>query len=122
MMFEPKMIKIVAKAAGIDLWNGEPTVVDAKVENSNHIITVRIMGYHEMLIEVELSAEKELINLAVLEHTETAGFGKDVIEGDYISQLISADNLDQVQIIAGSTKTSNALIDAIKTAIQYLND
>lgn len=122
MMFEPKIIKIVAKAAGIDLWDGEPTVTDAKIENSNHIITVRIMGYHEMLVEVELSADKNLVNLTVVEHTETANIGKDVIDGDFISQLINADQIDDVEIIAGATKTSQALIDAIKTAIDYLNN
>lgn len=122
MMFEPKIVEIVAQAAGIDLWDGEPTITDERIENSNHIITVRIMGYHEMLIEVELTEDLELVGIDVLEHTETANIGQDVIDGDFISQLISADDFSQVEIIAGATKTSQALIDAITTAINHLNN
>lgn len=122
MMFESKMVKIVAAAAGIDLWDGETVVTDAKMVSGNHVLTVRTMGYNEMTVQVELTPEKSLVSISVLEHTETSGFGLEVIEGDFISQIISSNDLSQIDTVSGVTQTSNALIESVEVALSYLDN
>jgi hypothetical protein len=121
MMFEPKILAIVAQAAGIDLWDGTPTVVESVVLNGNHEVTVRVKGYNEMRVKVIFNSEKTVTSIVVLSHTETPSIGGPVISGTFINQIISnQNNLLELTLVAGATMTAQGLIDAVIKAKAHI--
>lgn len=120
MFYEPLQL-IVAQAAGIDTWDGEPTVVEYEVVGGNHEVTVRVKGYYEMLIKVIFNSDKTLTDIVVLEERETPSIGGVVFEGPFIETVISnQDDLEDVDLIAGATDTSKALVDAVTAAQAHI--
>ena len=120
IMFDSKIIAIVAKAADIDVNAGYPEVVGNYVDGTNTIITVKVKGLNELIAQVTIDVNGDVTEITVLDHTETDGYGADVIsDGTLFASMINGqDNLEGVDGIAGSTLTSNALLLAVETAIE----
>lgn len=121
MMFEPKILAIVAQAAGIDLWDGTPTVIESIESNGQYEVTVRVKGYHEMRVKVIFDSSKTITSIVVLSHTETPSIGGVVIDGDFINDMIiNQNNLSELDLTAGATMTAQGLIDAVIKAKAHI--
>jgi uncharacterized protein with FMN-binding domain len=121
MMFEPKILAIVAQAAGIDLWDGTPTVIESVSVNGNYEVTVRVKGYHEMRVKVVFNSLKTITSIVVLSHTETPSIGGPVLTGTFINEIINnQNNLTELTLVAGATMTSQGLIDAVVKAKAHI--
>lgn len=97
----------------------ETTEEETVVEDPNAIKIVKeVTGLSAMTVEVTL-VEGVITAIEVLEHTETEGIGGTVInEGVLIQTIIeNQENLDSIDVISGATLTSNAIIEAAKSAL-----
>lgn len=121
IMFDGKMQAIVAQAAGIELPERQAMVIGQVEEASETIITVKAYGLHEMIVQVRLDDSRNVLEVSVLNHTETEGYGKELIEGEYLDQFIDTDLAD-VDEVAGATLTSEGIIEAVQLAIDTLTD
>lgn len=122
VMFDAKIVKIFAKAAGVEI-NNDPVVIGTQVSGTDTIITVRLKGMYEMVVSVTIDDSGEITTITVISHNETENLGKKVIEdGVLVGDIIAGQaNLEAVDGISGSTLTSNALIEAAKTAVSEFN-
>jgi len=121
IMFDGKMQAIVAQAAGIELPERQAMVIGQVEEASETIITVKAYGLHEMIVQVRLDDSRNVLEVSVLSHTETEGYGKEVVEGDYLDQFINTDLAD-IDEVAGATLTSEGIIEAVQLAIDAITD
>ena len=99
------------------------TVVATEESNGTYVVSVEVKGFAGVPIEAQLtvSASGNVTAFEVTHHMETAGWGKDVIEGDYIASLLAnQNNLDGVDAEAGSTATSDGLKNAIRVAKEHV--
>lgn len=121
ILFDQKIVKITMEAAGITV-NNDPVVIGNTVTNNETTITVRATGLHEMTVQIVFDNTKTITSVNVLTHTETEGYGKEVIEGTFIQTIIdNQTELSKVDAIAEATLTSNALIEAVKLAIETIS-
>lgn len=121
IMFDQKIVKITMEAAGI-VENNDAVVIGNTVANNETTITVKAYGLHEMTVQVVFNENKTITSVTVLTHTETEGYGKEVIEGTYIQTIIDNQaDLTKVDAVAEATLTSNALIEAVKLAIETIS-
>lgn len=69
------------------------------------------------LIKVELFVEKDqLTHIEVLEHSETPGFDKKMIQ--IIDEILTTQSMD-IDIISGATETSEGILAAIQNALDH---
>ncbi len=100
------------------------TVVTVEEINNSYIVSVEVNGFAAVPIEADLTitANGNVTAFVVTRHMETASWGKDVIEGDYITELLAnQDSLNSVDAVSGSTATSDALKDAIRVAKAHID-
>lgn len=72
-------------------------------------------GFHGTLkVEVEVSAD-EILSVTVTEHEETPGFGTNAVD-QLPGVIVDAQSL-AVDVIAGATFSSNAILDACEAAL-----
>lgn len=117
IMFDQKIIAISALTAGIEI-SKDPVILGTTMDGTDSVIGVRVYGMHEMTVSVTIDSSGEVTSLVVVSHTETEGLGKAVIEGDFIASIISGQSdLTGVDAVAGSTITSDALIEAAQAAL-----
>ena len=84
--------------------------VQTKGFSGNFIVYVTITTTTNTIAKVE-----------VLEHKESAGYGKDVIESDFM-QNFNEQTIDDVNVdtVSGATITSDAIIKAVNKAISTI--
>ncbi len=100
------------------------TVVAVVETDGGYIVSVEVQGFAGVPIEADLTitAEGNVTAFVVTSHMETAGWGKDVIDGDYITQLLANQNsLGSVDAVSGSTATSDGLKNAIRVAKEHID-
>lgn len=72
-------------------------------------------GFHGTLkVEVEVDAEK-ILSVTVTEHEETPGYGTNAVD-QLPGVIVDAQSL-AVDVIAGATFSSNAILDAVEAAL-----
>ncbi|MFO7969392.1 MAG: FMN-binding protein [Candidatus Izemoplasmatales bacterium] len=102
-------------------------VTAGRVTDDGVVMTLETDGFGgTMEVEVTIN-NSEIVNIEVINHSESDGYGKDLIEdGNFIQLLIDEDDdLDSIDIIdasAGSTLTGEALLDIAKTALEHYED
>lgn len=121
IMFDVKMQAIVAKAANIEVPEEETSLIGVQEEDANTIVTVKTYGMYEMIVQVTFNEDHEVIEVAVLSHNETEGYGLDLIEGDYVTNFVGQSS-DQVDTVAGVTLTSQGIIDAVSLAEKVISE
>ena len=121
VMFDAKMQAIVAKAANIELVEEEPSILGIFEDDASKIVTIKTYGMHEIILQVTFDLSNQVLGVEVLSHTETEGYGLDLIEGDFLQDFVGQD-IDQIDAIAGVTLTSQAIIDAVVMAQESIND
>ncbi len=72
-------------------------------------------GFHGTLkVEVEVDADK-ILSVTVTEHEETPGYGTNAVD-QLPGVIVEAQSL-AVDVIAGATFSSNAILDAVEAAL-----
>lgn len=121
VMFDGKMQAIVAKAANIEIPERQAMVIGEVQDGTQTLITVKGYGLNEMLVQVRFDDAQSIVEVVILSHTETEGYGKEIIEGDYLAQFIDSDP-SEIDGVAGATLTSEGIIEAVALAISALTD
>ena len=118
IMFDSKIVQIFAKAAGIEISN-EPVVIGNQTSGTDTIISLRVKGMHEITVSVTIDAAGTITSMNIVSHTETDGYGKQVIEDGTLVTAIIAGQADLTAIdgVSGATLTSDALIAAAQAAL-----
>lgn len=100
-------------------------VVAHTTTDGNTKVEVVTQGYGgEIETNVTFDGEGKIIDITVRDAHETDGVGAvlTAAESDFIQALLAGqDNLDGVETVSGATLTSNALIKAVKLAVEYYN-
>jgi|GEM_PF-893347 len=86
---------------------------DVTAGAESYVVTAQGYG-GEIQLEVFIN-EEEIVEITVLEQSETAGLGDDAID-DVIAQIIEANSTD-VDVFTGATISSNAVISAVNDAL-----
>ena len=122
-MFDSKIVKLVAKAAGINLEELNTTVLGTTMDGTDTVVTIKTKGMYDITVSVTIDDQGSVTAVTVLDHQETDGLGKAVIEGDFIQSIIDGqDDLDSIDAVAGSTLTSDALVNAVKKALEVYDN
>ncbi len=111
-------IKAAAAANGIAVVEEkkEETAPDAQENAATEVPVYEVTGFYPMKVAIEVDEAGKIASFEVLEHTETAGFGADVIAAGF-DYLIGQDAATaKVDAKAGATFTCNGLNDALKAA------
>lgn len=82
--------------------------------------TVESEGFYPMVINVTIT-NGQMTAFEVTEHRESGNWGGALIDdGDFIASIIAnANNLNNVDVEAGVTATSEALIDVARAAMEH---
>jgi len=120
VFFDPKIQSIIKLAAGVV---DEVSVEEEVNESGESIITVEVTGLNSMTVEVTIE-EGLIVSMVVVAHTETESIGGTLIEsGEFTGLIIDEQaDLDSVDVVAGATYTSNALIEAARVALETYNN
>ena len=98
----------------------ENTVDAYKASNgAGYAITVTAKGYDSspLKVMVGIKADGTIERVNVLENSETPGLGTKVSEDAFTGQFAGMDSsMNGLQMIAGATKSSNAMKKAVETA------
>jgi Na+-translocating ferredoxin:NAD+ oxidoreductase subunit G len=104
-------------------------VIGSKDEVIGYVVVGSAMGYNgEIKVLVAVSDDKEkILNVSVLSQLETPGIGtKIVTDKSFLRQfenlaLNDVNEGNQVDAITGATVSSNAMISAVKKAVNKIN-
>lgn len=101
---------------GIDAYQAD--------NGAGYVITAEARGYGGQLrVMVGIGSDGLITGTEVLVNNETQGLGSRVSEHDFMDQYIGKDStLEGVQAISGTTISSNAFSNAVKTAYQIYGD
>lgn len=87
-------------------------------DGSGAVVQVNVPGYGgNISIMVGVGNDGVITGVKVLEATETQGLGSKVVDDSYTVQFAGKTDPEQVESIAGSTVTSNAVKKGISIAI-----
>lgn len=103
-----------------ELFEGVTTHSSAEGETKVEVVTQGYAGEIETHVTFNSEGKITAISVRDAQETDTVG-GLLTAEGsEFIQTLIdSQDKLDSVDVVAGATKTSNALIKAVQFALEY---
>ncbi len=120
VFFDPKIQSIFKLAAGVV---DEVSVEEEVNESGESVITVEVTGLNSMTVEVTV-LDGVIVSMVVVAHTETESIGGTLIEsGEFAGLIIDEQtDLDSVDVVAGATYTSNALIEAARVALETYNN
>lgn len=101
---------------GIDAYQAD--------NGAGYVITAEAKGYGGQLrVMVGIGSDGLITGTEVLVNNETQGLGSRVSEHDFMDQYIGKDStLEGVQAISGTTISSNAFSNAVKTAYQIYGE
>ena len=101
---------------GIDAYQAD--------NGAGYVITAEARGYGGQLrVMVGIGADGLITGTEVLVNNETQGLGSRVSEHDFMDQYLGKDStLEGVQAISGTTISSNAFSNAVKTAYQIYGE
>ena len=112
-------IKAAAAANGI-------AVVEEKKEEAapaeeaaaapSDVPVYEVTGFYPMKVAIEVDEAGKIASFEVVEHTETPGFGADVIAAGFDALIGQDAATAKIDVKAGATFTCNALNDALKAA------
>lgn len=79
------------------------------------VFITRAYGYSsDIRAVVSLSPQGNIIEVGILEHTETPGIGSRILEDEFLSQFKDKHINEEFDTITGATISSSAVIDSIK--------
>lgn len=98
-----------------------------------YVLRVEPNGYGGAIkLLIGIDQEGIVKGISILEHSETPGFGANANNDDFKNQFIdkiaplrvskSASSEDEIQAITGATITSEAIANAVNTAVEYVNN
>ena len=101
---------------GIDAYQAD--------NGAGYVITAEARGYGGQLrVMVGIGSDGLITGTEVLVNNETQGLGSRVSEHDFMDQYLGKDStLEGVQAISGTTISSNAFSNAVKTAYQIYGE
>lgn len=70
---------------------------------------------------VGLSMDNKVTGVQILSHGETPGLGDLIEEDEFLSKFVGITNAAEVDVIAGSTMSSSAVIRGVQTSIDLLS-
>ena len=84
--------------------------------------TYDVTGFAPFKVAVEVDADGKIVSVSVPEHSETAGFGADLIADQSVFDALVGQDIAtaQIDVKSGVTLTSNAINDALKQAAASL--
>ena len=102
---------ILAAAAAA---SGEAEEVEPVVTANTYDVT----GFAPMKVEIAVDDAGKIVSVSVVEHSETAGFGADLIADTAVFEALVGQDIAtaQIDVKAGVTLTSNAINDALAQA------
>lgn len=112
--------RMVYVAINGELYEG---VVTHTVKEGNTVVEIVSQGYAgEVETHVTFDAEGKIIAISIRDANETPEIGGVLTaeDSEFINALIAGqEDVDSVETVSGATSTSNALIKAVKFAIEY---
>ncbi len=125
---EASRTEVLAAADGFEAVTGDfpENVVDVyKASNgAGYAITAYAKGYASdpLQVMVGINAEGTVERIKVISLAETPGLGTKVAEPAFTDQVIGMDsNMNGYEMIAGATKSSNAVKKCVQTAFEVFN-
>ena len=111
-------IKAAAAANGIAVVEEkkEEAVPAEEATVASEIPVYEVTGFYPMKVAIEVDEAGKIAYFEVIEHTETPGFGADVIAAGFDSLIGQDAATAKIDMKAGATFTCNALNDALKAA------
>lgn len=105
--------------ADVDL-NDESVHAVYTTKNNEIIFKISKNGYGTTAIEMLLAFDQQdnLIDILVLNHSETEGIGTKAFDAKYLQQLKDG----KIELLSGATFTSGALTSAINSAKEHLKE
>ena len=102
----------------------EPEAEDAQDANADaqDAVVYDVTGFAPFKVAVEVDADGKIVSVSVPEHSETAGFGADLIADQSVFDALVGQDIAtaQIDVKSGVTLTSNAINDALKQAAASL--
>ena len=79
-----------------------------------------VKGFAPFKVEITVDADGKIVSVSVPEHTETAGFGADLIADQSVFDALVGQDIAtaQIDVKSGVTLTSNAINDALAQAAE----
>ncbi len=116
---------VLSEADGFEEVTGSfsENVVDvySATNGAGYAITATAKGYDSdpLKVMVGIKADGTVERINILANSETPGLGSKVSEESFTNQIIGMDsNMEGYQMIAGATKSSNAVKKAVQTAFE----
>jgi electron transport complex protein RnfG len=91
-------------------------------DNLGFAVTVSSKGYSStpITLMVGIDSNNTVSGISVIEHSETEGIGTKAFASDYISLYYGKDNVSDVNVITGATRSSTAVKDAVSKALKIV--
>ncbi|MDO5298731.1 MAG: FMN-binding protein, partial [Clostridia bacterium] len=82
------------------------------------VCTLEVTGFQPFKVTVEVDDAGKIVSVSVPEHSETPGFGADLIADAAVFDALVGQDIAtaQIDVKAGVTLTSNAINDALAQA------
>lgn len=94
--------------------------------DAGYVITSTSKGYGGLIkFMIAYDSDGKIVNIKVLEHSETPGLGTKITEDAFLNQFIGRDSevtKKDVDMITGVTISASASLDAINTALKAYNE
>ena len=87
-----------------------------------YVVEIIEEGMYEGLKKaVGISADNKVTGVQILSHDETPGLGDLIEEDEFLSKFVGVTNASEVDVIAGSTLSSSAVIRGVQTSLDLLS-
>lgn len=112
---------------GVDGIVAAREITDGGGNVTSYSVTAEATGFNAtMPITMEVIFDRDALTLQevkIVSHAETPGYGKKMEENNYLDQFkgMAATDVESIDAIAGATVTTNALIDLVNTAYEYIS-
>lgn len=94
------------------------------IDDTTHIgyvVEICEEGMYEGLRKaIGISIDNNVTGVQILTHNETPGLGDLIEEDDFLNKFVGVSNSSEVDVIAGSTMSSSAVIRGVQTALDLL--
>ncbi len=93
------------------------------VDDTAHVFKVESKGYED-IISFLIGYDNDGSNskFAILQNSETPGFGQRLSEDAYIDSMQGKTTGDAAEVVSGATSSSNAVVNGVNAAVSVFND
>ncbi|NLL72485.1 MAG: FMN-binding protein [Clostridiales bacterium] len=102
-------------------------ITDGGGNVTSYSVTAEATGFNAGFpITMEVIFENDALTIQevkLISHAETPGYGKKMEEDNYLDQFkgMTATDAESIDVISGATVTTNALVDLVNTAYNYIS-